>query len=474
MHKILGLMFSIALMVLSQSSWAEQHKILFINGSHSNQAKLSLLKDMADKKGIAIERKSQKELGDLEKAAVTFAAYGLVVMEAVSTRESKQIYAQYAPVVSQTKGRTLAINWLEAENLRKGVSEQQAQDLHDYYSNGGTENLSRMLDYLNYKVLSDDARDVAEPIIYPAVGIYHPDYEGLVFDNLDEYLQWHEVESDNTPIVGVLMQRALIESVETQVVDATIKQLESQGVTAVPFFFELSPQTTDYSALIQQDGETVIDLIINFRAIHWASKRKQEFTDFGVPVIQALTYYDGDQKHWENSTQGISPGMTPFILVLPEAAGVVDPMIVAALNEESGKAEVIDYQLEHLINKSLNIIKLKTKANVDKRMSVMVWGSRDVGASFLNVPESLRVMSAKLNEEGYGVNVVDSDYFTDRIDRILSPFYKDYELDKLLEDDLAELMPVSDYVSWFNTLPESVRKPINDYWGEPKNNFMVV
>jgi cobaltochelatase CobN len=475
MHKILGIVFSMSLLLLSQHLWAnDEQKILFVNGTHSNGAKLSLLKELGREREITIERKAQKDLGDMAETAALFSHYDLVIMESISVRESKQIYSQYIPLVAQEKGRFLVINWLEATDLRKGVSDKQAKYLHGYYSNGGTENLSRMLDYLKYRILSDDARSIAEPIIYPEVGIYHPDYDGLVFSSLDEYLQWRNVNSNDKPMVGILLQRALIESVETQLVDATIKQIETKGVIAVPFFFELSPKTSDYSELIQQEGKTVVDVIINFRAIHWASKRKQEFTRFGVPVIQALTYYDGDQQHWENDTQGISPGMTPFLLVLPEAAGVIDPMIVAASNKEMDQTEIIDYQLEHLVNKVINIVQLKTKPNIDKRMSVMVWGSRDVGASFLNVPESLRVMSAKLNKEGYDIDVVESNYFSDSIDRILSPFYRDYELDKLLEDDLAELMPIKDYLAWFNTLPENVRQPITDYWGDPKDNFMVV
>lgn len=473
MRKIVAAMASCALLLLSPLLWAAEPKILFVNGMHSNKAKLTLLKSMGAERGLQIERKAQRDLGDLSQAAATFAAYDLVVMEAVSVRQSKKAFAQYSPVVATAEGRFLAINWLDNTQLRKGLSPEQAQRLHDYYDNGGTENLSRMLDYLKFKVFADDSRTVAAPIIYPEVGIYHPQYEGLVFDSLDKYWNWKSVD-DRKPVIGVLMQRALIESVQTQVVDATIRQLEERGVTAVPFFFELSEKTSDYRYLLQRDGKTAIDVIINFRAIHWASKRKQEFADLGVPVIQALTYYDGSQQHWEASTQGISPGMTSFTLVLPEAAGVIDPMIVAAINDESGSAEVIDYQLEHLVNKAINTVNLKYKANTDKRFTVIVWGSRDVGASFLNVPESLRVMSARLNQEGYNINVVDSAYFSDRVDRILSPFYRNYELDQLLKDDLAELMPVEDYLSWFNTLPESVRQPINDYWGEPKDNFMVV
>lgn len=478
MQKIAAVLLCCGFVLLGHSAWSEdlgisEPKILFVNSLHSNKAKLTLLKDMASDRGLSIDRKPQSDLGNLQQAAATFAAYDLVVLEAVSVRQSKAAYAQYAPLVAAGKNRFLAINWLENAQLRKGLSASQATLLHDYYGNGGAENFNRMLDYLKYKVFSNDSRAVPPPIVYPEVGIYHPDYPGLVFDSLDSYLEWHRVDAEQ-PMVGVLMQRALIESVQTQVVDAAIRQLEQRGITAVPFFFELSEKISDYKYLLQRDGKTAIDLILNFRAIHWAGKRKQEFADLGVPVIQAMTYLDGNQQHWEQSTQGISPGMTSFTLVLPESAGVVDPMIVAAINDESGSAEVIDYQLEHLINKAVNTVNLKYKPNAEKRMTVMIWGSRDVGASFLNVPESLRAISSRLNDEGYGVNKIDSDYITDNINRILSPFYRGYELDKLLDDDLAELMPVDEYLSWFNTLPEDVRQPINDYWGDPTDNFMVV
>lgn len=472
----MGLILSLSLFIVSQLAWAEQQKILFVNGTHSITAKLTLLTEMAKEKGITIERKSQRDLGDMLSVHALFARYDLVVMEAVSVRESKEIYAQYAPVISKLKNKTIAINWLKGTNLRTGIDSNQAKRLHDYYDNGGAKNLGRMLDYFRYQLLSDDKQEVAGAIIYPEVGIYHPDYPNLVFPSLDKYLTWKNKKAGNSNkrMVGVLMQRAQIESVQTKLVDATIAQLEQKNIIAVPFFFKLSRQVSDYNHLIQKNGATIIDLILNFRSIHWSSKRQKEFANFGVPVMQALTYFDGNQQHWEKSTQGISTGNTSFVLVLPEAAGVVDPMIVAAINDKTGATEIIDYQLEHLINKAVKLITLKTKENSKKRMTVMVWGSRDVGASFLNIPESLRAISTTLNKEGYGVNQVGSDYFTDRIDRILNPFYRDYELDKLLEDDLAVLMPVSDYLTWFNTLPKTVKQPINDYWGNPKDNFMVV
>jgi cobaltochelatase CobN len=470
----------IAVMMLPLNALASQ-SILFVSSAHSNKAKVTLLKEQLAAKGdLVIEQKAERSI-DIAAAPKLFSQFDLVVLDAVSVRESQKIYEKYVPIVRRLSQRSsvrfVAINWLKNTDLKVGVSGESAQQLHDYYTNGGVKNAQRMLDFLRYRVLSSDTSKLVEPaIIFPDVGIYHPEAESLTFESLHDYLSWRgTTQSTNSKkVVGVLLQRALIESAQTQVIDSAIARIESAGALAVPFFFELSPVSSDYTPLIVKNGKTFVDVIVNFRNIHWASQRKAEFEKLGVPVLQGLTYFDGDQQAWEQDTQGISAGMTPFVLVLPEAAGVVDPVIVAAMNEDTGRAEPISYQLDHFINKALNIATLKHKANADKKMTVMVWGSIDVGASFLNVPESLRSMSARLSDEGYRVDRVDSDYYTDRIKPILEPFYREFELDKLLADDLAELMPVDDYLSWFNTLPEQVRAPINDYWGQADQGFMVI
>jgi len=389
---------------------------------------------------------------------------------------------------------------LENTELMQGVTAEQAQALNLYYDNGGVQNVRRMLDFIAYRIFKSDndtAKTIKQPIIYPQLGIYSPDAEELVFDSLDAYLSWAQANGkanftadaagklqveEGQKVVGVLLQRALIESAQTQVVDTTIAELEKRGALVVPFFFELSPFSSDYSHLITRktDGavaaetETFVDVIVNYRNIHWASKRKAEFEKFGVPVMQGLTYFTGDQQDWEADTQGISAGMTPFTLVLPEGAGVIDPFVVAAVNEDTGRAEVIDYQLEHFVNKAINLASLKHKANADKRMTVMIWGSKEAGASFLNVEQSLRSMSRRLSEEGYSVDKMSAEHFTDNVHSILEPFYREFELDSLLQDDLAELMPVDAYLSWFNALPDDVTKPINDYWGKAGEGFMTV
>lgn len=464
--------------LVSSYSWSGENKVLFVSGTHSNKAKVSLIKKMASDQYLIIDQRSVREIKDLESAGKLFSDYSLIIFDDSSKRSTSKSFLKYAPIIKNLDIKSVAITWPDSKELGKGLTNEQAEILTSYYDNGGKKNFSRMIQYLNNRVFAILDNPVEDPIVFPNIGIYHPQYNNLIFPSLDEYQSWKKLQpiavKKGDRVVGLMLQRSLIESAQTGVVDAAINLLESRGVDVIPFFFELAPVPSDYTPLIQKDGKTLIDVAINFRTIHWANKRKAEFEKMNVPIMQALTYYDGDQQAWESSTQGISAGMMAFTLVLPETAGVIDPTIVAAINQESHRAEVIDYQLEYLIDRALGYAALVKKKNSEKKLTVMFWGDQDMGASFLNVPESLGSISTNLNKAGYSIKSVDGAYFTDRIEHVLDPFYREYQLDKLLKDDLAELLPVADYRKWLTTLPEKVAKDIADFWGEPEDNFMVI
>jgi cobaltochelatase CobN len=461
-------------------------KILFVSGRHSNKAKVALLKKAAETSTMIdwdISQQSSSTLTDNQKAATLFAQYDLVILDSVSANSAVKTYQNLLPSVQlltakNAKTKLLAFHLANAGGL-KGITAEQLTTVYTYWDNAGRKNLTNLLDYIAKDILilpNATLVNVTAPIIFPNQGIYHPDQPTLMSDSLANYQQWKAPKKDQVKI-ALLMQRASIETEQTTVVDQTINRLEAQGAYVVPFFFELSPRSGDYSQLLQLDpttNNTDVDIIINFRNIHWASKRKAEFEKFGVPVIQALTYYDGDQKAWEVSEAGISPGMMSFMLVLPESAGAIDPIIVAARNQQTHQVEIIDYQLDFLVERAINYAKLGHIPNSEKKLTTMFWGDQDMGASFLNVPESLASISHRLNDEGYTIDKVDAQYFIDRVEPILNPFYRDFELEALLKDDLAELLPLSQYKAWLATVPQATVDSINAKWGQPEDNFMVI
>jgi len=205
----------------------------------------------------------------------------------------------------------VAFSYLQNTKLNKALNIEKASTLQAYWMNAGRRNLDNMLSYIAANIIKKPSNNpaliassaVPAPIIFPHQGIYHPELPNLIINDLVEYKERRSAKPQQ-PKIAILLQRALIESEQTQLIDATIAQLEAKGAYVVPFFFKLSPVTSDYSHLLQlpitKEGQVVgqqtdVDLIINFRNIHWANQRKVEFEKFNVPVMQAITYYSGDK-----------------------------------------------------------------------------------------------------------------------------------------------------------------------------------
>jgi cobaltochelatase CobN len=464
-------------------------KLLFVGSAHSNKAKVSLLKEIANRNNEThweIIYKSASSLSDMQQTKALFSQQDIIVLDAVSVNESTKTFEKHLPLLDKISNENnikfISLNQRNNPKYHRGFSKVQQKKFTDYWKNAGRKNLTYLLDYLVIDILKQHSHaKIKPPIIFPLQGIYHPNQPNLISNTLTDYQAW-SAPKKNQPKIAILLQRSLIETERTQVIDATIQQLEKKGVYVIPFFFELSRTSGDYSHLLYLNEELAnkvkspsqVDLIINFRNIHWAKKRKIEFEQFGVPVIQAMTYYSGDQKTWEEDKQGVSAGMMSFTLVLPESAGVVDPIVVAAMNMEDQTTQIIDYQLEHLVNKAVNLVKLKYKENKDKKLTIFIWGDQDVGASFMNIPASLASISQHLSNKGYQTAYRDQAYLINNVKHILDPFYRDYQLTQLLNDDLAELMPMTRYLNWFNQLPAKVTEPINNHWGDPKDHFMAV
>lgn len=487
----------VLLFAISVQAYEGQRSLLIVSSSHSNPAKVKLLKKQISEltEQWQISQKSLRAINSEQDFLTLSNQHDIVLLDSVSSREADKSFKPYLAVFAQTKAKIIGLKWQMSLQGKLGVAESHRHTVSQYWDNGGSKNLTNLLNYLSLNVIDNRGQSnvaqltVEPPIIFPSKGIYHPKHPDLIVSDLKTYLVWEQANStpgisnqahSATAKIGLLMNRAAIEVEQTELIDETIKQLEDKGVKVVPFFFELSRGQKDYDELLYIDpqqtplGQADIDLIINFRNIHWANQRKVEFEKFGVPVIQAMTYYGGSQKAWEDDPQGVDAGMMAFTLVLPETAGVTDPMIVAGMDRRSGQVEIIDYQLRHLVNKAVNLTNLKYKPADQKKITVFVWGDQDVGASFMNIPTSLSAITQQLDAEGYAIPATEPEFFTDRVKNILDPFYREYQLQALLDQDLAELMPIDAYLKWFEQLPKALTQQISDHWGQPQDNFMAV
>ena len=488
----LGLFLILFLSLLAyQTALANDlHKVLVVSADHSSKSRVNMLNDLNKDKGILFEHvKLDNSLdGNLDNdngknLQELTTGYDLVIFSAVNIKFAKMKFATYLPIPAGFSTPMLALPWSADNPMINRLSAEQANAISLYYRNGGPINMSRLGDYLNAQLFArkyagDEMVAVPPPIKYPKQGIYYPAYENKIFANLNDYLLWRKVASPpiDRPVIGISMRLEHFGAGKNIVVDTLIKKLEERGAFVIPFY--IAEYETDYKPLIIQNGKTVVNNIINLRTMHAPNKRGEQFEKLGVPVLHAIQYYSGTAEEWRKDEQGIPPMMAPFMLSMPETAGVIDITTIAASPRKSEITEVIDEQLNAIVQRSLGQANLVFKPNAQKKITMMVWnypsGEKNVSASFLNIPRSIKQITQALANNGYQVTVSEEEKLLADINRILRPFYREYEQQALLDDDLAELMSVSRYSKALKTLPQAIRDAIEKDWGKPENALMVV
>ncbi len=451
-------------------------KILVISSDHSSKARVNLLNQENQNKGllfehIRVEEGKEKPLKELAHN------YDFVIFSSVNIKFAKESFISFLPVADDFKTPIVTLPWSAENPLLNQLSKQQGENISLYFRNGGAVNMGRLGDYLAAEFFGRKTATLP-PLNYPKQGIYYPDYEDKIFPDLNAFLQWKKISAPPTdrPVIGIMMRLAHFGAGKNTVMDSLIKKLEAKGAFVIPFY--ISEYQTDYTPLIMQNNKVVIQAMINLRTMHAATKRGKQFEKLGVPVLHAIQYFEGDAEFWREDTQGISPMMTPFFLSIPETSGVIDITTLAASSRKTEVIELLDEQIDAMTQRVLNQANLAIKPNAEKKLAMMVWnypaGEKNITASFLNIPESIHQISQALNDSGYQVSVSEEKKLLADVHKILRPFYRDYELQSLLDDNLAALMPLATYNEFLNSLPQAKREAIEKDWGKAENAFMVV
>lgn len=352
----------------------------------------------------------------------------------------------------------------------KGMPADQVELLAAYARNGGERNLSALLHYLKqWKATGQLPPNADAALVMPKTGIYHPGYRDLAFASLEDYLHWLGPKvQEGQPVIGIAMFASAIGSDSTAHIDALIAEVEQRGGIAVPFFRD-TDAGVPVETLLMRDGQPVVDVVANFEILY-RGNIGQDYARLGVPVLQAITYWDGPEATWQTDRQGVSPSATSFYLAIPEQAGFIDPLIVAA-GKSRTPPQPITAQIQSLASKAINYATLRHKPVADKRVAMVFYnyppGEKNLGASGLNLPKSLHATLAAMREAGYGTDLPTEEALLEQLQRLLAPNYRTDAMPALDRDGLTGWLPLRDYQRYFDGLPAAVRENITAGWGEP-------
>lgn len=469
---MLVLILSVNLLV---SAKEQKPQVLLMMSSHTSAAKGTLLEELAADQPFSLTRYNDKDKTEEEKQQ-DWANADLILLDGINPALSKFMFADLAPYLKQFPDvPVISLGDLQNKEMNQGLSTEQRATIGSYFGNAGRTNYQNLMFYLSNEIFELSEVIYRDPIVVPDVGLYHPAFAGQVTSDESAFFSWLN-SSPNQPVIAMAIHRSVVDYEQQQIVDAVIEKLEQKGAKAFGFFFEGNDESLSYPELLMDDEQnTRVDLLINYRALHYVEKRRAEFEKIGVPVMHALNYSEGSEADFEQDVAGISPSLTPFFLVMPEDTGSMDPTIIAA--NDKGIKRVMEPQLNALVERAFNHARLPHIKNQEKKVATFIWnyppGEKNIGAAFLDVPTSIVNIANQMQLQGYDVNVQTKQEIIDNAGQLLRPYYRKEDSAALIEKGLADWMPLQTYLAWFNALPETITQPIIERWGQPEDSSML-
>lgn len=443
-------------------------RVLIVPAAPIPTNKFAILKELAQPRGIELVVQYAEKFASDSDARV-FEGFDAVFFDVPREQIEEVVESRLARALPGLKARQL---WLNAQKPRwQGWKEAEARQLLGYYVNGGRANFAVFVDVLAARLAGREPASQPPPQVFPKAGFFHPDASGRVFSTPAEFLAWKKPAGK--PVIAIAAFESYLNAEQTLLTDDLVRRVEAGGAVAMPFYGTMLGQL---GPMLTVAGKPVVDAVISLQLVYDPEARRAEMEQLGIPMLTVLTYRKGDIAAWRADPQGLTLTDVPFYLANAEYAGLIDPVMGAAMQNEQPMPIV--EQTATIAAKALNLVKLQRKANADKQLAILFWnyppGEKNLSASFLNLPKSLQATLNALKTAGYATSAPEERELISKLQRLLAPYYRDGELAGLLRDDLAECFPVAEYRRWLAAQPIVVREQLQSRWGDPEKSAMVI
>src|SRR4051812_8438381 len=275
---------------------------------------------------------------------------------------------------------------------------------------------------------------------------------------------------------------------ETELIDAVIAQIEKSGAEAIPYF-GYPDAIAAQKLLVDPAGQARADvsLALLFRFAGPEASPILEKAD--IPVINLISLYGRTEQEWRASSTGLSFFEGTFQVAVPELAGLVAPTVIASQEKVTDKdtgltivtRKPIASQVEIAVQRAMKYAALRSKPNRDKKVAIVFYnypaGKANIGASYLNVAESINNILDRLAKEGYNVGTPKNgryDVLKDLTEKARNVGgHAPGELKALVDQKSAVLIPVSQYTQWLQGFTPKFREKLLKDWGPPEKSKLM-
>ena len=344
--------------------------------------------------------------------------------------------------------------------------------------------------------------DVPEPQPSLQAGYYYPDPSGAAgasgsggraFGDWASFDAWRRAAGKyrpGAPRVAVGFYGSSYDDGDTALIDAVIAEIERQGAEAIPIFGYPAGVAFE-TLLLDSAGAARADVALTFLFRFAGPDAGESLRKLDIPVLSLISLYGRSEAEWRASAQGLSMFEGTFQIAVPELAGLVAPTVVGSKERRTDphtgltviSSQPIASRVTLAVRRALGYAALASIPNADKRVAVLYYnyppGKAGIGASYLNVAESLANILQHMQAAGYDLG---GDHIDLSADALLEQMttrarnvggYAPGELDALLAQGAATRAWMGDYLRWLDGYVPELREKVIADWGRPEDATLM-
>ncbi|MBI5679317.1 MAG: cobaltochelatase subunit CobN [Methanobacterium sp.] len=369
--------------------------------------------------------------------------------------------------------------WNDTSSSNYRPNAVQWIDLALYYTQKGQQNFENQFKYAikEYEIANGGTWNPAwgpqDYIVTQKEMIYR---DGKTFTNINDYLAQYS-KNPNAGTVGLVDDVSYVLNGNMDHFKAMIDALTAKGLNVIPIVGSSGDSVHSSMVKYFTDPQNKINGIISFFDFALGNnKTNQLLQDLNVPVYKAMRTDKRTEGEWLVSQEGLPWNEVYYKIAMQETQGIIEPTFLASSENSTdtvtgasiSRFKPIPDRVEKVADRINNWIKLQKMNNTDKKIAMVYYnyppGKQNIGASYLNVPESILNILQNLKSQGYNVGDIPNNEsalvgnMTIRGINVAS--WAPGELEKLANDPNTVLWDVEEYKAWFNTLDPIAKKEV--------------
>lgn len=341
--------------------------------------------------------------------------------------------------------------------------------LHEYFIQGGAENMTRAIDFAAYLLGEGERPPEATPLM--KAGLW-PSTDSIV--------------PSDRPKAALIFYRALVQSAQTAPVQAMVEALDRAGLDVVPIFVSSLKEAQSVEIVRRLFKQTKPDIVLNATGFavstpsngSMADRIKSVLEEADAPILQVI-FSSTPRETWEANTQGLSARDLTMNIALPEVDGRIFSRAVAfksaSLFDENVEVDIVTQapdleRCAYVAQLAAHWVKLKNKAVQDRKVAIILanYPNKDgrlANGVGLDTPQGTIEVLKALSQQGYDVSgiPVDGTAFVGELRKgVTNAGYKGRMV--------RERYLLSQYKAFFQTLDSQIQGEVTARWGAAEDD----